>query len=69
MAESQVLVIHVRGQEERRAFIQQQLDGLGLPVHFILEGNVTDLQEATCDMDETLEEILEALCDIDERIG
>jgi glycosyl transferase family 25 len=43
MAESQVLVIHVRGQEERRAFIQQQLDGLGLPVHFILEGNVADL--------------------------
>lgn len=38
-----VLVIHVRGQEDRRAFIQQQLDRAGLSAHFILDGNVEDL--------------------------
>ena len=43
MAATQVLVIHVRGQEERRRFIQQQLDTLAFPCHYILEGNVSDL--------------------------
>ena len=35
----------------------------------ITEGNVTDLQNATCELDESLDEVMEALCDIDERIG
>ena len=43
MTEVQVLVIHVRGQEERKAFIQKQLDKLSLPTHYILDGNVSDL--------------------------
>lgn len=43
MTEVQILVVHVRGQEERKAFIQKQLEGLGLPFHYILDGNVEDL--------------------------
>lgn len=43
MIETPVLVVHVRGQEERKAFVQHQLDGIGLPHHYILDGNVTDL--------------------------
>jgi glycosyl transferase family 25 len=37
------LVIHVKGNEDRRQFIQQQLDTLGFPCHYILDGNVEDL--------------------------
>lgn len=37
------LVIHVRGNEDRRQFIQHQLDELGFPYHYILDGNVEDL--------------------------
>lgn len=43
MTEVQVLVIHVRGQEERKAFIQKQVDKLSLPTQYILDGNVSDL--------------------------
>ena len=43
MAEVQILVIHVKGQEERKAFIQAQLDKLSMPHHYILDGNVDDL--------------------------
>lgn len=43
MADIMVLVVHVRGQEERRKFIQGQLDQLGLPYYYILDGNVEDL--------------------------
>ena len=43
MAEVQILVIHVRGQEERKAFIQAQLDKLSMPYHYILDGNVEDI--------------------------
>lgn len=38
-----ILVIHVRGNEERKQFIQHQLDKLGFPYHYILDGNVEDL--------------------------
>lgn len=37
------LVIHVKGNEDRKIFIQQQLDKLGFPYHYILDGNVEDL--------------------------
>lgn len=43
MAEITTLVIHVKGNEDRKKFIQHQLDKLGLPYHFILDGNVEDL--------------------------
>ena len=43
MTDVQVLVIHVRGQEDRKAFIQKQLERVGLPFHYILDGNVEDL--------------------------
>lgn len=43
MTDTQVLVIHVRGHREREAFIQKQLDKLGMPATFILDGNVEDL--------------------------
>ena len=45
MSEVEILVIHVRGQEERKIFIQKQLDGLGMPFHYILDGNVEDLTQ------------------------
>lgn len=35
----------------------------------VMVGDVSDLQDVTCDHDTALEEINEALCDIDERIG
>lgn len=42
-----VLVIHVKGQEERRRFIEKQLESLSgslnPSIHYILEGNVEDL--------------------------
>ena len=43
MTDIQVLVIHVRGQVERESFIKEQLQKLGLPYHFILDGNKEDL--------------------------
>jgi glycosyl transferase family 25 len=43
MGEIQVIVIHVRGQIEREAFMQKQLDELGWPFHYVLEGDVSDL--------------------------
>ncbi len=43
MSEIPILVIHVRGNHERKAFIQKQLDKLDMPYHFILDGNVEDL--------------------------
>lgn len=43
MAEVHILVVHVRGQEERKAFVQKQLERLGMPSHYILEGNVEDI--------------------------
>ena len=44
-----ILVIHVRGNEDRRRFIQRQLDAIGLPCHFILDGNVEDLSDDILD--------------------
>lgn len=38
-----ILVIHVRGQKERELFIKKQLDKLGMPYTFILDGNKEDL--------------------------
>lgn len=46
MGEIQVIVIHVRGQIEREAFMQKQLDELGWPFHYVLEGDVADLTPA-----------------------
>ncbi len=43
MTDIPILVIHVRGNTERKKFIQHQLDGLGLTYHYILDGNITDL--------------------------
>lgn len=43
MADITTLVIHVKGNEDRKQFIQHQLDKLGFPYHFILDGNVEDL--------------------------
>ena len=43
MTDITILVIHVKGNEDRRQFIQQQLDTLGVPCHYILDGNVEDL--------------------------
>lgn len=39
----QVLVIHVRGNEERRQYMERQLDQLGFPYTFINDGNMEDL--------------------------
>ncbi len=39
----QAYVIHVRGQEERRQFMQPQLDALGFPYEYILDGNKEEL--------------------------
>lgn len=44
-----VIVIHVRGKEDRRRFIQRQLDAVGLSGHFILDGNVEDLTDDILD--------------------
>ena len=43
MTDITTLVIHVRGNEERKKFIQQQLDKLGFSHHYILDGNISDL--------------------------
>ena len=43
MSEIPILVIHVKGNQERKAFIHKQLDKLGMPYHFILDGNMEDL--------------------------
>lgn len=40
-----IFIIHVRGQKEREAFIQAQLDKLGFPYEYILEGNMEDLTQ------------------------
>lgn len=45
----QILVIHVRGNEDRRLFIEQQLKPLGMPVEYILEGNKEDLSDDILD--------------------
>ena len=37
MKEVQILIIHVRGQKEREAFMQKQLDALGWPYHYVLD--------------------------------
>ena len=49
MTETQVLVIHVRGQEERKTFVLHPLETVGLPYHFILDGNVEDLTPEVID--------------------
>lgn len=49
MTETQVLVIHVRGQEERKTFVLHQLETVDLPYHFILDGNVEDLTPEVID--------------------
>ena len=49
MTETQVLVNHVRGQEERKTFVLHQLETVGLPYHFILDGNVEDLTPEVID--------------------
>ena len=49
MLDSQIIVIHVRGQKERKDFIQSQLDRLGIPFHYILDGNVSDLTSEVLD--------------------
>jgi len=43
MKEVQILIIHVRDQKEREAFMQKQLDALGWPYHYVLDGDVADL--------------------------
>lgn len=42
-------VIHVRGHEERRQFIQKQLDKLDVKYHFVFEGNVDDITPEVLD--------------------
>ena len=44
-----ILVVHVRGQEERRAFIEKQMEKLGWPHEYILDGNVEDLTPEVLD--------------------
>lgn len=39
----QILVIHVRGNHTRRAYVEKQIAPLGLPVEFIEDGNIEDL--------------------------
>lgn len=43
MMDITILVIHVKGNEDRKQFIQHQLDKQGFPYHYILDGNVEDL--------------------------
>ncbi len=43
MKDVTVLIIHVKGNKEREKFIQRQLDKLGFPYHYILDGNISDL--------------------------
>ena len=44
-----ILVVHVRGQEERRAFMEKQMEKLGWPHEYILDGNVEDLTPEVLD--------------------
>ncbi|MDO4172986.1 MAG: glycosyltransferase family 25 protein [Prevotellaceae bacterium] len=39
----QILIIHVRGNEERRQYMQQQLEKLNMPYTFVTDGNMEDL--------------------------
>ena len=43
MKDITIIVIHVKGNMERKEFIQRQLDKLGFPYHYILDGNISDL--------------------------
>lgn len=38
-----ILVIHVRGNDTRKQYMEKQLEALGYPYHFILDGNIEDL--------------------------
>lgn len=38
-----ILVIHVKGQSDRKNFIEKQLAKTGMPCHFIEDGNISDL--------------------------
>ena len=49
MKEVQILIIHVRDQKERETFMQKQLDALGWPYHYVLDGDVADLTPAILD--------------------
>ena len=40
---TQILIIHVKGNEERKRFVLKQIQSLGMPYSFIEEGNVEDL--------------------------
>lgn len=44
-----ILVIHVQGNRERELFIRKQLEGLGMPFIFILEGNKESLTQEILD--------------------
>lgn len=39
----QILVIHVRGNNTRKQYIQNELETLGYPYYFINDGNIEDL--------------------------
>ena len=43
MTDITTLIIHVKGNEERKKFIQHQLDKLRFSYHYILDGNISDL--------------------------
>lgn len=45
----QILVIHVRGKEDRRKFIDRQLSPLNMHVKYILDGNKEDLTKDILD--------------------
>lgn len=49
MAETIILVIHVREQREREVFVRKQLDALGWPYKFILDGDIADLTPQVLD--------------------
>jgi len=38
-----ILVIHVKGQEERKKYVESQIAKTGMPSHFIEDGNISDL--------------------------
>lgn len=38
-----ILIIHVRGNEERKRYVENQIGALGMPYTFINDGNVEDL--------------------------
>ena len=44
-----ILVIHVKGQNERKVFIEKQLARTGMPYHFIEDGNISDLTPGILD--------------------